>query len=426
MALKLTNITLDKEIYVFWEDKEIKIKFDFISENESSIANSIIIKYWVNIYLGWKKYLDEIESIVLGEDINLDSNIPKSFEFSIPIKYPNVWDKKIEKKFDENKDENEYDFDSYVFNNNIKLRNYIEIFVDKKLSLFDCKKEILPKVHLKCEINTTEISWKESLFNLEKYKNNPNYVNIWWGVINKEYITKNFYTFLKNNYKSYKFIDFIRINFKYFSITFFLITLISLGLTNKVNNIWIIYLWVLIFCFLILVYIRRSMRTIKNSVIDIRFKDKKIIEQAILEKDNISVEDIYENIWINYDWIYNCKVKLYISSLLSITNKEKSWKHTRYVQYNKTINLYELWNYSWNDLTLKNIIKLESGLKNNIVPIKYFWKIPIYRPWRWSARIIYKLFYKFESPELIDNYWEIIIWWAPDKFNTFLNKLIWN
>lgn len=441
MALKLLNINLDKDEYIYWEDKEINVKFDVISDEKSFKLNSIIIKYGVIIYLSWKKFLNETESKLLVENVNI-SWISQNFQFTIPIKYPNIWDKQLVEFFDEEKKEDEYEgevednFESYIFNSDINLKNYIEIVVDKWFSLFDCKKEIYPKVYSEFDINTNHLTLKDDLFNSEDYKNNIDYINIWFDVKKKEYISKDFYNHLNNNYKSFRYFDFIRNNFKYLVSTYIVMALIFISflfLSEKLiisksffNNFGLIFFGINIIGFILYVYIKRGIRTIKDTVINIKFKDKKNIKQSLKDKDNISIKDIYEEIWINYDWKYNCKINLYMSSILRLTNKEKTGKNSKFVEYNKTINLYELWNYEWRNLSLKKIINFQSDKKNNIIPIKDFWKTSMLKFWYWSAKIIYKFFYKFESSELIGKYWEIVIGWDKDNFSKFLNKLIWN
>lgn len=435
MALKILNINLDKDEYIYWEDKEINVKFDIISDEKSFKLNSIIIKYWVIIYLSWNKFLNEIKSKLLVENDNI-SWISQSYEFTIPIKYPNIWDKQLLENFDEEKDENEYNFDWYIYNDDIKLKNYIEIIVDKWFSIFDCRREIYPKVYYDFFIDTNNLIWKEKLFDSEIYQNNTDYINIWFDIKKKEYITKDFYAFLKNNYKSFRYIDFIRINLKYIIYIYLLLISISIIFiilwekwiifNNITNTFWLIFFWINIIVFFIFVYIKYSIITIKKNIINIKFKDKKNIEQAILQKDNISTKDLYEEIWINYDWKYNCKINIYMNCILRIINKERIWKKAKLVEYNKTINLYELWNYEWKNLNLKKINNFQFDKKNNIIPIKDFWKTPMLKKWYWRAKIIYKFFYKFESPELINKYWEIIIWDSKNKINKLLNELISN
>lgn len=136
MALEITNIKTDKEKYIFWEDKEIKISFEVISHDKEYKLNSVNIEYWIQYHPDWNSWWRKNQNIKISQNESFYSWESKKYSYNIPIEYPNlkIW------KYD------------YLW---LNVKNYIKIIADIKLNLFDCKKEYFPNIILKEEnINT--------------------------------------------------------------------------------------------------------------------------------------------------------------------------------------------------------------------------------------------------------------------------------
>jgi len=49
MAIEIKNIKLNKDVFIFWIDKEIKLLFEIIS-NKDERVKELNILYWYNFY----------------------------------------------------------------------------------------------------------------------------------------------------------------------------------------------------------------------------------------------------------------------------------------------------------------------------------------------------------------------------------------
>jgi hypothetical protein len=146
MSLKIENIKLDKDIYTFWVDKEIKWSFTLISDGKDYKINSINIKHWVIFYLFLDKKSEYIKNITISKNIQILWNEPQKFEFIIPINYPNE-DDNISK--------------SPMFDNWIEFKNFIKINIDVKFNPFDIEEEFYPNIILDKRLTSENFSYLE-------------------------------------------------------------------------------------------------------------------------------------------------------------------------------------------------------------------------------------------------------------------------
>lgn len=464
MALEITNIKTDKEKYIFWEDKEIKLSFEVISHDKEYKLNSVNIEYWIQYYLDWNTWWRKSKNITISQDESFYRWESKKYSYSIPIEYPNlkIW---------------EYD---YLW---LNVKNYIKIIADIKLNPFDCKKEYFPNITLKEEsINTLPYNewdiiskWALDLYEqiekLKTYTNKEKFDEIqkqiddlYWdenypdnsdeidveieileeeqekhyyiadttsfetlkGKIQDQINLKYWYWELKNKENKENFIaitnwyfwkDYVSKDFYEYLLKNYLLFKISRIFPISIN---IIYtwglLWIMYFLFdyyqieksimffpgtiLIILFSTLDLswlKKIKNEIIKINFKNKNTISEKILSKQ-LKFDDIFDTIDINYNEIYSCNFSANLKCKISFT--QTVWKQTH--TYSNFFWSIDLWNYNWNQLTLRNINKIENlDILNNI----------FIQPWKiWNnSKISYILSYNFSSPELIDKDYEIEI-----------------
>ncbi len=414
MTLKIENLRLDKEQYIFWKDKEMKVSFNLSSnDNNESKINDIKIIYWVWVYISWKESIYTNKEFILKDNFSINSFDSEIFHCIIPIQYPNIDAslnnndslKKIKEFYDRNK---KY---THNINYNIsELKNYIKIITDVQWSFLDCKEEIFPVVtYVKNEIQyENNIKWLSN-------KNKSDAINIW--LANDCFVSKSFYEYIINNYKIVKFIDFlkrkIKINIKIFTTDSFIIIFLPLFVI-----IWIIimlnslYLWIVIMALVfsllwIILFITLQIKKIKESIIDIKFNDSEIIKNAI-KTSSLKLSDIFKNVNINYTWIYICNFEIHVDYFLQIFNHCWTGRHRIMTEYISIIDSYKVWSYYWNNLTYNTIIPTIENLNTKIKPDIAFLGTKSTILCYWKAFINCKIRYSFTSPEIFNRDWEIL------------------
>jgi len=116
MGLKIKNVKLDKEKYIYWIDKNINLSFELYSDKNETIKN-IYIYYWYNFLLN-TVFKDKF----IEKNISISSWDSKEFSFVIPVKFFNFNDWQI------------------------KVENYINISVYSGLFGSKIKEKILPNI----------------------------------------------------------------------------------------------------------------------------------------------------------------------------------------------------------------------------------------------------------------------------------------
>jgi len=389
MWLQIKNIKTDKEKYIFWEDKNISLTFELVSDNKDYNLNSVFIKYWYQILKGKSKIFNKTEIIYLEETLFINWWNTKTFSCILPIVMPNSYNDDLE----------DYDI--------IKIKNFIEIVADIKLNPIDCKKTYYPNIEL-IELvdndfyNMDSFKFDESIVK----KDDPSYVKIsnWIFWIWQDYVNIDFYNFLLEKYNLFRFFKIF--NIKILTIIFIILFVLVISV-EYFKEYFFILLFLFGFIYIPILSIKNNLiRKISKDIINIRFKNTNFINDSLKNK-TLKFKDIFEDVGINYYWKYNCSFSSNLSCVLKINIKE--WKHTR--TYEQDIFSLILWKYSWDNFSMNNII-----LNDNINILE---KIFI-EPWNLNKRsffslstnnyeIIYKINYSFLSPDLINRNWELII-----------------
>lgn len=387
MPLKIENIKFDKEEYIFWEDKEMKISFELVSDDKEYKLNSVNVNYWGIVYIDWEENEKILSSVILLDNFEMLSNDIKKFDYLIPIKYPNINKTKVSDIDIENDDE---------YDNLAEIKNYIWINVDIKLNPFDCNEKIFPSI---------KYEWKNYKYIKEEnnIKNDDSNINIWF--FEEEFVSKDLYNYLLINNKYFKYIDFLRrfLKNKLYVLLFIILFIgiiyfIKWYFSNFINNFW----WLIIFFSIItVVYFFLAIGTIiiwiKTSIIDIEFNNEKMLKDKI-ENNNIQISDIFKKFIINYKWKYSCRFNLYIECFLHVIKWE--WKKEK--NYYTKINSYDIWSYKWENISLNNIISKCDEFNSifKISPSKLL-----------GEKIIlnYKIKYNFYSDEIFDDNYEWLI-----------------
>lgn len=481
MWLKIINIKTDKEKYIFWEDKEIKLSFDITSDNKDYNLNSVFVNHWIEIYKNLTKRKENLEKINIADYTTIRYLNNQSFTCIIPIKIPNKW--------------KEYDIEE------IEIKNIFEINADIKLNPFDCKEKYYPNIEIiniideKTEIidKETEIINKEienlititdeinydkikkeiytelSIFktdnmkdidfekinilieeqkkyftikNQQKYnklqdqllgkewkliddisyskydieKDNPNYVNI-GNLFNIDYINKDYYNYLLQKYKLFRLYIFLNNKniFIPISVIIFIICILLFLFSNLNIQKISIFLIIFITIFLISIYQLKNytITNIKRKLINIKINDKNNIIQSFNNR-TLKFNDIFQDLNINYNWIYKCYFDVVLNCVLKIQLQEWDLNNKRIEEYEKNIFELKIADYIWNNLNMNNIKSY-----NQIQKLQKFF----IQPWllspttKWfiletnnnNNKIVYKIKYNLESNDLIDMSWEIII-----------------
>lgn len=240
-----------------------------------------------------------------------------------------------------------------------------------------------------------QINLKYWYWELKNKENKENFIVITNWYLQKDYISKDFYEYLLKNYVLFKIsrIFPISINFIYMwillGIIYFLFDYYQI---EKGFMVTPAILLIVLFLFLDLSWLKK----IKNDIIKINFKNKNTISEKLLSKQ-LKFDDIFDTMAINYNGIYSCDFSINLKCKISFTIT--AWKHTQ--TYSNFFWNIDVWNYTWSQLTLTNINKIEKlDILNDI----------FIQPWKiWCWKISYILSYNFASPELIDKYYEIEI-----------------
>ena len=123
LGLKIKNIKLDKEKYIYWLDKTINFSFD-LESNKNETIKEIVIFYWYNFYWNKQKHYAFQDKIVEKNKV-ISEWILENFSFLIPITFFNL---KV---------------NDWI--NNIKIENYIDIRIN--VGLFSkIKEKITPNI----------------------------------------------------------------------------------------------------------------------------------------------------------------------------------------------------------------------------------------------------------------------------------------
>jgi len=128
MELKIKNIKLDKDVYIYWIDKNINLSFE-LESNKNEIIKEITIFYWYNFY--WENEKNNaFNDKIIEKNKNISANIIEKFSFTIPISffnlYVNDWvtNMKIENYININ-------IVNWAFNKNLKEKLIPNIIIDK-------------------------------------------------------------------------------------------------------------------------------------------------------------------------------------------------------------------------------------------------------------------------------------------------------
>jgi len=118
MGLKIKNVKLDKEKYVYWIDKNINLSFELYSDKNETIKE-IDICYWYDFFWNNQKH-NAFQDKIVEENKIISEWIPEKFSFTIPIRFFNFWA--------------------------IKIINYINIIIKNSLFSLKIKEELLPNI----------------------------------------------------------------------------------------------------------------------------------------------------------------------------------------------------------------------------------------------------------------------------------------
>lgn len=436
MGVKITNILLDKNKYLYWIDKNINITL-FIKSDKNEFLSKNIVVFWKKI--DWKvnelletKY-NIFSEILLIDDIKLEKWIKHKIEILIPIKLFNFYWK------------------------NLIIKNFIKIQLWKWFWFYKINKEINPNIILennnvdnliidKYNNNIIEEDTKNNFESVDqnnlfikkrkKKQLNENFINpkrffSWfflWKSLREEwvndadYIHKDIFKKINNNSLIIKFIWFL-INSKIYNFiykymmllpVFYIIFIIIIALLHNVipkhiTNLFIVDNWwdrFFIILWITLLFIILSMMIsflysylLSRSTYKFKFQTKVDIEQNFSSKLkwwNILITDILKYFKLT-DNIYNMdyNVELWLS-LYVFRSFSSPWSELGRIKFNDRIlyiNLFskeDKWLFNLNDIKLNknNYEELESLLPNTF--------------WMDLANIYYELNFTFTSNYLPD------------------------
>ena len=410
MGIKITNITLDKEKYLYWIDKNINLSFKLETDHSDQEVEEVYINYWFNIICDWKKKVKANNRISIAKDIIL--NIEKQYNISIPIIIPNSkWNYSkiknfiyikldipyLKKKVDVKVSFSPEEYNKLGIKKVISYKNYKfnDLFVD------DDEKNINSTLSLKSEnkiLLKTKFEWL--LFDFQ----DEDYINI--EILNK--LKKNsfkirFIYFLLNSkiYRTvYKYIILIPIFFFIFILILPLIKNFSIIYSFPLNDIiwnWLVISFLL--CILIILFSKIIEKVYQSSlyknVYNIKFNSFNDISNNInnkLKSWRLNIYDIFqtfdiERINIPFDYKFSLRLDSYLESF------EWTWRDVKKV----TDKLYwiELFNEQWNKVFDVNNIKLVNNDYSKINDIL----LPVLNEWwiEWVTKIYYKLSIDFKS-----------------------------
>ena len=413
MGIKITNITLDKEKYLYWIDKNINLSFKLETDHSDQEVEEVYINYWFNIICDWKKKVKANNRISIAKDIIL--NIEKQYNISIPIIIPNSkWNYSkiknfiyikldipyLKKKVDVKVSFSPEEYNKLGIKKVISYKNYKfnDLFVD------DDEKNINSTLSLKSEnkiLLKTKFEWL--LFDFQ----DEDYINI--EILNK--LKKNsfkirFIYFLLNSkiYRTvYKYIILIPIFFFIFILILPLIKNFSIIYSFPLNDIiwnWLVISFLL--CILIILFSKIIEKVYQSSlyknVYNIKFNSFNDISNNInnkLKSWRLNIYDIFqtfdiERINIPFDYKFSLRLDSYLESF------EWTWRDVKKV----TDKLYwiELFNEQWNKVFDVNNIKLVNNDYSKINDIL----LPVLNEWwiEWVTKIYYKLSIDFKSSYL--------------------------
>ena len=123
---EILNIHMDKDVYFYWEDKNIKLSFN-IKFNKDKNIKHIKIEYWIifnSLDPSWfsHEHFEKFKTKILKEQFKSQKEENIRFQVDIPIDY---W---------------------YIKKYPVEIKPYIKIFIDVDWSLFDIEKIIFPEI----------------------------------------------------------------------------------------------------------------------------------------------------------------------------------------------------------------------------------------------------------------------------------------
>jgi len=410
MGLKIKNVKLDKEKYVYWIDKNINLSFELYSDKDQTIKN-IYIYYWYDFLLN-TVFKDKF----IEKNISISSWDSKEFSFVIPIKFFNFNDWQI-------KVENYINISVYsdLFGSKIRKSLSPNITFDEKLYDFSnlfLTENILDTYSLEYkDDNTKEYNISSKLNNTEDFiliKRKFKGVLIWFltyfnyfsEYLNEDYIHKDIYNKLKENIivnlfdklinsKIYCFI------YKYIYILFFM----GISWIDITINDYSFIFYLLIFISLLFIWFSRLLEKLfhyelKKSFYDIKQLSsdniKNNIEQKLISW-SLKITDIFDNFSlklndsnIDYNFTIFLSLNIWTYTYTIWTNNSKK------VYLNSKVYSIELFNYAWKgyfDLSkihlLENNYNKLSGIlpKSNTNP---------------KTKVYYTLAYKCKSKHIPD------------------------
>lgn len=336
MSLKIVHLKYDKINYTWPEDKIISGSFELDWEWKSYSIHTIHITHGIEIKL-WNQLIDSISSQILLDAYN--NNTTGNFNiynFSFPIHIPNKQE------------------DNYT------ITNFFRIDIDIKFNIFDSKEIFYPNiVSSLLPLNDTifQENLLEQLFSnqniIEKYKHDiffqiPYLIhttakNIWiTGLIKKVHWKINIFELSL----IYFFIIFI--------IPILMIQIFPFLNVYKIGSFFIMF-WMFILPFLFFIFWFK-MNTLINNIFLIDFQEIETIRNHI-SGWTLDINNIINNIKINYWWIYKCKFDIYLNYVLNITYGSSKTKTS------KSFILWsiKIWEYSWNDLSIENITNIHEN-----------------------------------------------------------------
>ena len=413
MGVKITNITLDKEDYLYWIDKNINLSFKLEADNPNQEVEEVYIDYWFNIICDWKKKVKANNRIVIDKDVTL--NIEKQYNISIPIIIPN----------------NKWNY--------TKIKNYIYIKLDipylkEKINIkISFSPEEYKKLGIEKVINYKNYKFNDLFINNDEKNFNNNFslksenkillkTRFEWLLFDsqeEDYINLDILNKLKENSLKIRFIYFLlnskiyRTIYKYIILIpiFFFVFILILPLLKNFSIIYsfplndIIWNWLVIsflLCILILLFSKIIEKVYQSllykNVYNIKFNSFNDISNNInnkLKSWTLGVYDIFkkfdiERMNIPIDYKFSVRLDTYLESF------EWTWRNVKQV----VDKLYwiELFNDQWNKLFDINNIKLVNNdyfkINNILLPVLNEWWI------EWTTKIYYKLAIDFKSSYL--------------------------
>lgn len=405
MSEKITikNVSFDKTSYIYWDDKDINLKFKVYFPLEKTIKN-IRIEYWykfnskVSSY-SWVHTLEE-KSITLKENFTSYIWQEESFSLKIPILFPYFDLKKVSSK------------------------SFIRIIVDVDWSLFDIKKDYYPDIKYSFDdvenISFIESPIKEYKSNFDNYENNHFCLNklSFISIVNflklkkyigcSDYISKDVLnSILSKN---------IYLNFVFNLLNLFIYSLLAKAsvivtiilflptITWIYNNISLyVFIWSTLFILLTLFLTWSFRYFIWKSIFKIKYNPDLSISEKIannLKNNNFSLDDIFYEFFIKIPWMHKWNFSWYIEWYLQTYHKEtrSSWKSR------STVTVYDISMFSrlkifdidWKWEVIKSSIRT---IENNYR--EYCDKKISSRDIKWN-KVFYKLVIKFDSDYLPD------------------------